>query len=108
MSNSTDHDENSITEHHMDFTSQSYMQVDDNNHCHTPINKVSDNTNNQSLNAGNCCNGSQCGNQCMYYSPLISGQKNTFLLSVDSSYPQQDFAHFYQLYLPVSSPPPVI
>lgn len=59
--------------------------------------------------ANDCCDDvAQCNGQCMCNPPLINSQKNSFVKTNTSSYPQQRFAHFYHIYIILSSPPPVV
>ena len=74
--------------------------------CHDRVDEH--NTKNTNLNSDDCCGTVQCSDQCMCNPPLISSQKNRFIKSNTTSYPQQGFAHFYHIYIILSSPPPVV
>jgi hypothetical protein len=72
---------------------------------HPHANQISDT---QSLNPDNCCADSQCDDQCMCNPALSTVQKQVSLVIVDTNYPPHMVTHYYQIYLSVSSPPPVI
>lgn len=55
-----------------------------------------------------CCDTSVCPDNCMSTLSLLTSNKQKVFISRPAKYPEHIYSHFYQLYLSVSSPPPLV
>ncbi len=62
----------------------------------------------ETVDSNNCCNTSVCTDNCMGNLPYLSSYKQSMFISNTAEYPLKVHTHFYQLYLSVSSPPPLV
>ena len=59
------------------------------------------------MNSDNCCDESVCTDNCMGTLPLLSSINSGIIFNCLST-PRFTDSHFYQLYLSVSYPPPIV
>jgi len=62
----------------------------------------------ETVDSDDCCNTPACTNNCTSTQSLLTSSKQDILFNNPSSHPEHIFSHFYQHYLVVSSPPPLV